>query len=36
MNRISDEEIMSYLQKRYDYLLSEYDTNQILGVFVQG
>lgn len=36
MNRISDEEIMNYLQKRYDYLLSEYDTNQILGVFVQG
>ena len=36
MNRISDEEIMEYVQKHYDYLISLYDTNRILGVFAQG
>ena len=36
MNKISDKEIMDYLQEQYDYLLSEYEPNQILGVFAQG
>lgn len=36
MNRISDEIIMNYIQKQYDYLLSEYGSHRILGVFAQG
>lgn len=36
MNRISDEKIMNYIQKQYDYLLSEYGSHRILGVFAQG
>ena len=36
MNKISDEQIMNYIQKQYDYLMSEYDANRILGVFAQG
>ena len=36
MNKISNEEIMRYVRKHYDYLISLYDTNRILGVFAQG
>lgn len=36
MNRISDKEIMEHIQKQYEYLISEYGSHRILGVFAQG